>query len=158
MLKRLLTIFAFVCLTAAIAAQTGSKLKPLTADDLKQLRWIEGSWRGTGGGVPPFFERYRFESGTVLLVEHLDAGKVTSTSRYELTPAHQFVSGTGNSQSTATSLDATSVTFEFAAKERGGYRWQRETADVWKAILFWPASGNRAAGERVYTMERVPAK
>jgi hypothetical protein len=28
--------------------------KEIVAADLKKLRWIEGSWRGTGGGVPTF--------------------------------------------------------------------------------------------------------
>ena len=28
--------------------------KQIAPADLAKLRWIEGSWRGTGGGVPPF--------------------------------------------------------------------------------------------------------
>ena len=58
----------------------------------------------------------------------------------------------------ATAFDQTSITFHSADPARGSYRWQRESANAWKAILKWPASGNRAAGERVYTLERLPAK
>ena len=56
--------------------------------------------------------------------------------------------------SSAVSLD-NGITFANDNVNRGTYRWERESADVWKAILKWPASGNRAAGERVYTMERT---
>jgi hypothetical protein len=138
-----------------IAAQaTGPTPQRLTEKEFQALRWIEGSWKGTGGGVAPFFERYRFESPTTLIVETLEGGKVTSTSKFTLVSGVLW-SGSESGKSVATAFDATSVTFEFAATNRGSFRWQRETADSWKAILKYPASGNRLAGERVYLMERV---
>src|SRR5688500_18028374 len=79
--------------TAAVAASPPQRPKPapvanhITVEDLKKRRWIEGTWRGTGGGVPPFFERYRFENPTTLVVEGLadeKVEKVTETSRFEL--------------------------------------------------------------------------
>jgi len=144
-----------VCLTAGLAARQSAAPKPqqLTAADLKNLRWIEGSWRGTGGGVPPFFERYRFESPTILIVESLEGEKVTSTSRYELKDG-QFSSGADASRAVATAVDDKSVTFEFAARQRGSFRWERVTEDSWKAVLSSPATSARPAGERVYQMER----
>lgn len=144
-----------VCLTVGLAARQSAAPKPqqLTAADLKNLRWIEGSWRGTGGGVPPFFERYRFESPTILIVETLEGEKVTSTSRYELKDG-EFSSGAEASRAVATAFDDKSITFEFAARQRGSFRWERVTPDSWKAVLNWPASNNRAAGERVYQLER----
>ena len=131
-------------------------LKPrlLTAADLQKLRWIEGSWRGTGGGVPPFFERYRFENPTSLIVESLENDKVTSTSRYELRNG-ELGSGTDASRAVATALDESSVTFAFVAPNRGGFKWERVNDKQWRAVLTWPASGTRAAGERVYVMERI---
>lgn len=143
------------CLTASLAGQQAAAPKPkqLTAADLKNLRWIEGSWRGTGGGVPPFFERYRFESPTMLVVESLEGEKVTSTSRYELKDG-EFGSGSDASRAVATALDDKSVTFEFAARQRGSFRWERVGQDSWKAVLNWPATDTRPAGERVYQLER----
>jgi hypothetical protein len=41
-------------------------------------------------------------------------------------------------------------------KARNSFRWQRETADSWKAVLNWPAANGKPAGERVYNMERWP--
>lgn len=83
--------------------------KNITTDDLKKLRWIKGTWRGTGVTQPPFFERYRFENDSTLAMEELadeSLSKVNSTSRYELKNG-QF----GNGRYVATDLDDTSITF-----------------------------------------------
>jgi hypothetical protein len=149
-------LLAALLLAPLAASQAPAPVK-LTEKDLQALRWIEGSWRGTGGGVPPFFERYRFDGPATLLVEHLDGEKVTSTSRYALQNG-EFASVGDKVRSVATAFDQTSITFHSADPARGSYRWQRENANAWKAILKWPASGNRAAGERVYALERLPAK
>jgi hypothetical protein len=45
--------------TASTSAPTPAKV---TANDLKKLTWIEGTWLGTGYKTP-FYERYRFENG-----------------------------------------------------------------------------------------------
>ena len=58
-----------------------------TPDDLARLHWIEGTWRGTGDIDKPFYERYRFEGTTALLVDSFDdekVDKVTDTTRFEL--------------------------------------------------------------------------
>lgn len=87
--------------------------KHIAPADLAQLRWIEGSWRGTGGGVPPFYERYKFENDSTLIVETLadeTLSKVTDVSRFELKNG-QFGSLTDDSGSVATALDQNSITF-----------------------------------------------
>ena len=48
----------------------------LTAEDLKKLRWIEGTWRGTGVNQPAFFERYRWENDTTLAVDSFENEKL----------------------------------------------------------------------------------
>ena len=148
-------VVALLLLCAASTFAQSAALKPasITAEGLQKLKWIEGSWRGTGGGVPAFFERYTFD-GTTLVVESLTDGKVTDTSRFELKNG-EFRTGAAGAGSVAIALDDKGITFGNDQPNRGTYRWQRETADMWKAILQWPASGNRAAGERIYTMERV---
>jgi hypothetical protein len=157
-MTRFHALVAALCLVLAgqMAAQQVAPLKPvsLTEADLQKLKWIEGSWRGTGGGMPPFFERYRFENPTALVVESLEGEKVTSTSRYTLQKG-EFSSGTDAARTVATVFDGTSVTFEFVTRSRGSFKWQRENANAWKAILTFPAAGNRPAGERVYLLERT---
>jgi hypothetical protein len=149
--KRFLVFGLLICAaTAAMAQATPPKPQTLTPADIQKLKWIEGSWRGTGGGVPPFFERYRLEE-SALVVESLENGKVTSTSRFELRNGELWVT---NGSSVATVFDDKGITFEFVQRNRGSYRWEHVSADQWKAILKWPASEKREAGERIYTMER----
>ena len=48
---------------------TSAPAAKLSATDLSKVRWIEGYWRGSGIDQKPFFERYRFENETTLLVD-----------------------------------------------------------------------------------------
>lgn len=125
----------------------------VTAADLVKLRWIEGSWRGTGVTQPPFFERYRFENDTTLVMEELDDQNqqtVKSTTRYELKNG-RF--GTG--EAVATALDDKGITFSPMNKNRNSFRWQTESKDVWKAILTLPATDRAPAKETIYMLERM---
>jgi len=132
--------------------------KEITRAELVKLRWIVGTWRGTGGDVPPFYERYKFENDTTLVVETLadeTLSKVSDESRFVLRDGH-FGSGTGDSGSVATALDDESVAF--APTGKGNFfRFQRQSDNSWKAILNW-TDKNGAAKERVYLMQRWPAK
>lgn len=130
--------------------------KKITTADLQKLRWIEGSWRGTGVNQPPFFERYRFESDTILAVDHFEdetLAKVTKTSKYELKDG-EFRDLDGSH--VATALDDNMITFEPLKAGSNVYGWKRDSKDAWTAVLSWQASGNRPAGERIYKLERFP--
>lgn len=126
----------------------------ITANDLKKLRWIEGTWRGSGYETP-FFERYRFENDDTLLVETLadeSASNVTDTSRFVLKDG-QF----GSEGAVATELTDTYIVFSPLKPGQNTFRFEKESADSWKAVLTWPKSEKRAAGERAYNMQRLPA-
>ncbi len=130
----------------------------ITPADLAKLRWIEGSWRGTGGGVQPFFERYKFENDSTLAVESFEdesLSKASDVSRFELKDG-QFGGSDGNSGSVATALDDNSITFAPTGKARNSFRFQRVSDNSWKAILNWTENG--VAKERVYEMEHWPKK
>ncbi len=134
-------------------------LKNITAADLANLRWLEGSWRGTGDIDKPFYERYKFESDTVLVVESFDDDKFDKTSdvsRFELKDGEFGTSAPNGSRSAASAIDANSVTFEPVAKARNSFRFERESENSWKAILTWPATEKAPAGQRIYRMERWP--
>ena len=133
--------------------------KTITAADLTKLRWIEGSWRGTGDIDKPFYERYKFENDTTLLVETLadeKFDKVTEADRFELKDGH-FGKTSGESGSVAVALDDNSITFAPLGKARNSFRFQRESADRWKAVLNWKDADGKPK-ERVYTMERMLGK
>ncbi|HET9786301.1 MAG TPA: hypothetical protein VFP47_04160 [Pyrinomonadaceae bacterium] len=120
------------------------------------MRWIEGTWRGSGVDQAPFFERYRFENESTLAVdsfpdEKLD--KVEDTSRFELKDG-RF----GNEGYVASSIDDNGINFEPAGKSKNSFRWERVSDNAWKATLKWPAEGNKPARERIYNMERIQGK
>jgi hypothetical protein len=166
----LLTVFIFIAVLLNIAgcargrsrdtAQSSATPAPtpahITANDLKKLRWIEGTWRGTGYETP-FYERYHFENDNTLIVEGLadeSVNKVTDTTRFELKDG-QF-GNDSEGRSVATELTDNYITFSPLARGQNTFRFQKESPDLWKAVLTWPASEKRPAGERVYHMERWP--
>ena len=143
---------------SAAQPETAPQPKRVSADDLKRLRWIEGAWRGTGDAEEPFFERYRFENETTLAVESFKDQTLSGAddvTRFELRDG-VFGNGGEGARWVATGLDGDSVTFSPVAKARNTFRWQRESADVWKAVLDYPASADKPARRRVYRMERLP--
>lgn len=130
--------------------------KLITAADLMKLRWIEGSWRGSGDQQAPFYERYKFENDSTLMVETLadeTMSKVTEVDRFELRDGH-FGKSANDSGSVAIALDDNSITFAPLGKSRNFFRFQRESANSWRAILNW-TDKDGAAKERIYHMERL---
>jgi hypothetical protein len=137
--------------TAQTTATSATTPANISANDLKKLLWIEGTWRGTGDVETPFYERYRFENDNTPLVEYLadeSGSNVTRTTRYELKDG-QF----GNDRSVATEISDNYIKF---TRAENTFRWQKESADSWKAVLTSPATDNTPARERVYRMERLP--
>jgi hypothetical protein len=166
-LKQLLTAALVVSALLVVVAdgeniadiQDQPKLTPakLTAADLEKLRWIEGTWRGTGDADKPFFERYRFENATTLASDSFDnekLGKVTDTTRFELKDG-EFGGGSEGSRWVATAIDENSISFAPVVKARNFFVWRRDSKDSWTAILSWPARGDKPAGEKTYKMERI---
>lgn len=139
-------------------AQTQTPSAKLTAADLQKLRWIEGSWRGSGVDQAPFFERYRFEGESTLAVDSFEdekLTKVTDTSYFKLENG-EFGGGGEGSRYVAVALDDNSITFDPRIKARNSFIWKRESKDSWTAIIKWIATKDKPAGERVYNMERWP--
>jgi hypothetical protein len=158
-----LVIFGFLIVIACggKTAEGQDPVKPapakLTATDLEKLRWIEGTWRGTGGGEKPFFERYRFENATTLASDSFEnekLEKVTDTTLFELKDG-EFGGGSEGSRWVATAIDDNSITFAPVVKARNSFIWRRDSKDSWTAILSWPARDDKPARERTYKMERI---
>ena len=155
-IKLLQILFAFALLTLASSANRAQP-KQFTAADLQKLRWIEGTWRGTGAVDKPFFERYRFEGDSVLAVDGFTdetLQKVTETTRFELKNG-EIGGGNDGARYVAKSIDDRSIEFGPAVKVKNSFRWERESKDVWKAIIILPASETKPARQFVYKMERI---
>ena len=152
----LLVLLSAACQRSADTQTNRSEAKSFSTADIAKLRWIEGTWRGSGVDQAPFFERYRFENESTLAVdsfpdEKLD--KIEDTSRFELKDGWF-----GSSSYVASSIDNNGITFEPLANAKNSFRWERISENAWKATLKWPADGNKPARERVYNMERIDVK
>jgi len=130
----------------------------LNAGALAKLRWIVGTWRGTGTDVPAFYERYRLVDDSTLEVETFadsTLARVTETSRYELRGGRLANIGTGP-RWVAVRLDDSLAAFVPLERARNRFEWRRGTADAWTAVIAWPtAQGPR---ERVYRLTRMPPR
>lgn len=130
----------------------------LTADDLKKLRWIEGSWRGTGVNQPAFFERYRWENDTTLAVEGFDDEQMTKSNgitRFEL-KGSEFGGGSDGALYVATALDEKSITFGPVVKVRNFFVWKYESKDSWTAVIKPFSTPEKPRPDVIYNMERWP--
>lgn len=160
MTKRLITVSLFVLLVAACQRSPETRNDPpiatkLTTADIAKLKWLEGTWRGSGVDQAPFFERYRFENESTLAVDTFPDEKlatVEDTARFELKDG-RF----GNSHYAASKIEDNAINFEPTAA-KNSFRWERVSESAWKAILTWPAEGNKPARERIYNMERIQGK
>ena len=130
----------------------------LTAEDLKKLRWIEGTWRRTGVNQPAFFERYRWENDTTLAVDGFadeKVDKVTETTRFELKDG-EFGGGSEGARYVATALDGNSITFGPVIKARNWFVWKHESKDSWTAIIKPLSTPDKPKKDIIYNMERWP--
>jgi hypothetical protein len=124
----------------------------LQSGDIKKLAWIEGTWRGTGGGIPPFFERYRFDGDQALVMEGFSDEALTKQSE---TTRYEIKNGVlGNGRSAATELTDTSVSFAPVDGKGNPFKWISKGKDSWTAVLDVPARGGKPASQVVYQLER----
>jgi hypothetical protein len=124
-----------------------------TAADVAKLKWIEGTWRGMDGDKP-FYERYKLEE-TALVVEGLkvDGSPDGEPDRFELKNG-EFGKGEGDKRSAASEITADHIQFVPAVPGKlNRFRFERQANGTWRAVLEWPATPNKPAGQKIYTME-----
>ena len=130
----------------------------LSAADLRALRWIVGTWRGSGDGQSAFYERYRFVDDSTLLMEGFKdstLAQVTETSRYELRGGRFANAGPADAaQWVAVRLTSGAITFAPVRRARNRFTWRPVSADEWSAHLEWPASNAAPARARTYRLVR----
>ena len=132
-----LVVLSLACLqcSAQTPTPTPTTQTKFSVSDLEKLRWIEGTWRGTGDVEAPFFERYRFESPTTLAVDSFTdetLSKVEDTTRFELKDG-QFGNGGEDSRWTASSMDYQGVNFVPIVKARNSFPWAGNVFTKWNA-------------------------
>lgn len=133
-------------------------LGKFTEADIAKLKWIEGTWRGTGSNQPAFFERYRFE-GTTLFVETFtdeSMSNIGDASIYVLSKDGEFGKSKGDNRSAASIINDTIVQFVPVKGKKNSYRFEKNADGTWRAIIDWPVDGNTPARKIIYKMEPWP--
>jgi hypothetical protein len=144
--------------TSAPPSPAGARAAPATVTpaDFQALRWIEGTWRGSGGGVDAFYERYELvDDSTLRRYSFADStlGAVSDSARIGLRGNH-VLDPIHAPEWQVTSFDSTSWRFESIGHAGRAFTWRRETADSWTAILESRDAGGNPQ-QHVYTLVRL---
>lgn len=132
----------------------------LTAADVARLRWLEGTWRGTGETQTqaPFYEEYRFaDDSTLISRTYADSTftKVTDSSRYELRGRRMASTGSGRRWHVTKLPPDSSVTFHAIEGPGNSFTWTPVDANHWTAVLVNPPREPGGAGQTItYAMTR----
>jgi hypothetical protein len=148
--------------------------KSFSAADVAKLRWIEGTWRGTGENMDPRYERYTLDGDTVLVLDNFGSEKMdkpVDTLRFELKDG-EFGTANTSAHWAATEITDDSATFlRFAPEKPKGeapaghpqmadsprsIHWQNNKDGTWKAVIDWPPKGDQPVPQTVLLMERWP--
>lgn len=143
---------ASIIVLGACRAASQSPAATVSREQFKQLEWIAGTWRGSGGAYPAFFEEYRFVDDTTIRMRAF----ADSTLR-TVTDSSVIAWRDGKIQSrdnVVVEFSPTSVRFKRPSATAGGHTFTRVSADEWTATLHPAQSGGQAT---VYVMRRIGA-
>lgn len=146
-----------IVLLTALALPAVASAQRVTLAQFKKLTWLAGTWRGSGGNYPSFFEEYRFINDSTILMQSLSDSTfrtATDSSAIELRNGAIASRGDGGRFSDALVVTDTSIQFRRRGATTGGWTWTRVSADEWIATIHPSSPTGRAT---VYIMKRYRA-
>ena len=152
MRTHLLIPVASLIVLGACRAASQSPHPPATVsrEQFKQLEWLAGTWRGSGGAYAAFFEEYRFiDDTTIRMRSFADSTLRTATDSSVIAWRDGKIESGSN---VVVEFSPTSVGFKRPGATAGGHTFTRVSADEWTATLH-PATGGGQA--TVYVMRRI---
>jgi hypothetical protein len=145
-----------VAATLVLACTTSSQTPAanVSREQFKQLEWIAGTWRGSGGAYPAFFEQYRFVNDTTIQMRAFADSTLSKTTDSSLIQwlGNTIRSGHEKPQYVVIEFTPTSVRFRQPGATAGGHTFTRVSADEWTATLHPAKAGGQ---ETVYVMRRI---
>jgi hypothetical protein len=151
---RLWVASIFALLAAPYIQAPSPSPASVTKQRFRQLQWIAGQWRGSGGSYAAFFEEYRvLDDSTVGMRSFSDSTLRTATDSSVIEWRNGRVQSR-SARSTYVAVEFTSTTVRFArpGAAGGGHTFSRVSANEWKATLHPASTGGQAT---VYTMRRI---
>ena len=162
-MRNYIFVLAVICVSFIVAGCSNAQVvkpetqstpsKKFTAADVAKLKWIEGDWRGMDGDKP-FYERYKIEE-TAMVVETLnaDGSAKGDPERFELRNG-EFGKDEGDQRSIASEITNDYIQFVPGVPGKGNnFRFERQPNNTWRAVLDWPAKGDKPARQKIYIME-----
>lgn len=130
----------------------------LAAAQTAQLRWIEGTWKGTGDVAEPFYERYTFDDDSTLTVLGFADSTlaVSNDTTVFFLRGGRFGNHTKPRRYVADTLAGDRVHFA-SVNARNAFGWRRVATDRWEATIIPSAAAGGGAQPpqvRRYTMSR----
>lgn len=125
-----------------------------TLAEFRELHWLSGRWRGSGGAYPAFFEEYRVINDSTIRMRGFTDSTFRSVNDSSLIQLRKgVVSKQGaRAPSLAIELSPGRVRFAREGSDRGGFTWSRVSPDQWTATLHPVTPGG---AETVYVMRRM---
>ena len=153
--RSLAVIVALTGLTAARPIQGQASAAPTTVsrDAFRSLAWLNGKWKGSGGGYAAFYEEYRVvNDSTIEQYEHPDSTFSSTRPRSRITWRNGSAAKGSSERIDAriVRIAGDTVRFESTRSGGGGFTWIRLSRDEWRAIL----DGRTAPV--IYTLRRYP--
>lgn len=133
------------------------KSKPYELAQFRQLRWLEGRWRGALPDGGSFYEQYRWlDDSTIAMHGFADSTFTRATDSARISLRFGVVANDGAAARwVATSLDSSSVHFVPMRGASNSFSWVRESPTRWTATLQSTTREGRARST-VYEMQRIP--
>jgi hypothetical protein len=126
----------------------------VSLEQFRQLYWIVGSWRGSGGDYPSFFEEYRIVDDSTIQMRALSDSTLTAATDSAMI---ELRNGTIRKRGTdreyiVIGASAVSIRFARPGETTGGHTFTRATENEWMATLHPSSAGGRST---VYIMRRL---
>lgn len=129
--------------------------KDASPADIARIKWLQGTWRGTGDDNKAFYERYTFED-TAMIVESFDdpdLKTVTDRTRYALVNGEFRFTRPDGRRVAASEITDDYIQFVPVVGEGNSYRFERQPEGKWRAVLEWKATADKPAKQTIYNME-----
>lgn len=150
----ILTVTTVACSSGERGQEAESAAVTVSPEEFRQLQWIAGTWRGSGGAYPAFYEEYRIlDDSTIQMRAFSDSTLSAATDSSWIELRNGTVRSRGGERAyVAVALTPGSVRFAQPGVALGGHTFALTSADEWTATLH----PSRPDGEpTVYTMRRL---
>ena len=138
--------------SACSQANNSATKSTFTSADFEKLRWLEGTWRGSGAnGQDPFFERYHFDGDNKIAIDSLSdatSSKVDNQGSIYLENG-EIIHKNGSMVWVASRSDGSLIEFVPKEKATNAFAWQKESADVW--TFEWQGRMQKATRRKLFT-------